>query len=706
MTKATQPPTPFSEESKIYSPGEIDDVIESHLAGAKHIRTNRKWGCYNVPCAFDIETTSFYADSEKRAIMYGWTLGLNGGVILGRTWPEFVACIDRIIEKMGIAPDNRLIVYVHNLGYEFQFMRKWFEWDDVFALSERKPVYARTVDGVEFRCSYILTDYNLEKLGDMLRTYRVKKMVGDLDYSLYRHSSTPLTDKEIGYMVNDVRVVMAYIQEQIDTEGNITRIPLTKTGYVRRYCRNECLYDGKSHKTPYKYIQYRKIMDRLQLTSDEYLQLRRAFQGGFTHANAFYAERIMHDVESYDFTSSYPTVMVAEKFPMGRGEIVDIRSKAELRYNLIRYCCLFDVEFEGLEAATLTDHPLSKSKCWDICNAIEDNGRIVSADSVKTTITDIDFGILDKFYTWKSLSIGTFRRYARGYLPTDFVRSILELYRTKTELKGVDGREEEYVNAKERINACYGMCVTDICRDDITYSRDTWSSTSPDIDEKIEKENTSRRRFLFYAWGVWVTAYARRNLFEGIYECADDYIYADTDSIKITNPDKHYNFIRDYNRKIVEKLNAACQYHDIDPEYIRPKTIKGVEKPLGVWDDEGTYSRFKTLGAKRYMTEKEGKISITVSGVNKKYAVPYLTSKYKSRVFDAFADELEIPASATGKTTHTYLDDEMTGEIVDYLGKTDHYYERSAIHLEPAAYCMSMSAVYVDYIMGIKEYNK
>ena len=50
-------------------------------------------------------------------------------------------------------------------------------------------------------------------------------------------------------------------------------------------------------------------------------------------------------------------------------------------------------------------------------------------------------------------------------------------------------------------------------------------------------------------------------------------------------------------------------------------------------DFEGYYERFKTLGAKRYMVQKDGKVNITVSGLNKKIAVPYLQQKFGDNIF-------------------------------------------------------------------------
>jgi hypothetical protein len=698
-------------ETTTFDPSDIDTVIQNYLLPADVVKSGKKVEYFNIPCAFDIETTSFYNEGEKQACMYEWTLGLNGAVMIGRTWEELREVYQTITERLALHSKRRLVIYIHNAGFEFQFMRKRFEWEKVFAISERKPIYALTAEGVEFRCSYLLSGYPLATLGEQLHKYKVAKMVGDLDYSLPRHSETPLTDKELKYCINDARVVMAYIQERIEKDGDISRIPMTKTGYVRNYCRNCCMYEGSHKKNALKFLRYRRIMNALRVSPDEYRQLKRAFQGGFTHANAYYSGKTLKNVGSYDFTSSYPAVMVSEQFPMSNAEEIKIKSQTEFDRNLMLYCCLFDVKIEGLEAITMFEHPLSHSRCWGITRSTEDNGRIVEADRLYTTLTEQDYYILKKFYHWKKFEIRTFRRYKKGYLPTDFVKAVLKLYEDKTTLKNVVGKEEDYLRSKEMVNACYGMMVTDIWREEITYKGDEWRKSVPDIETAIDKYNESVRRFLFYPWGVWVTAYARRNLFTGIYEFGTDYVYSDTDSVKALNIAKHQRYIEEYNRRITAKLERACKYHMIDPARTRPKTIEGVEKQLGVWDFEGVYTRFKTLGAKRYMTEKPDKkgvlqVSITVSGVNKFAAVPYLKDKYKDQIFDAFDDELYIPPENTGKNTHTYIDYEQRGILKDYTGAYGEYHEYSSTHLEAADYSLSLSRAYVDYIKGVREYSK
>lgn len=700
--------------------GQIVDIQTALInSPLKVIKTNKKIEYFNHPCSFDIETTSFYefnklnSTYEKRAIMYEWTLCINGLVVIGRTWDEFLETYQILVKYYNTSENRRLVIYVHNLSFEFQFLRLWLNWIRVFSLDKRKPIQAVTIDGVEFRCSYLLSGYSLAKLGDQLVKYPVKKLVGDLDYSLIRHHKTLLTDKEIGYCVNDVMVVNNYIKELIEQYGNITKLPLTKTGFVRDYCRKSCYFEEVRSKSSSKYHKYRNLMKALTLDAKTYKMLKRAFMGGFTHANPFYSGDILHNVGSFDFGSSYPYVMISEKFPMSQPFPVKITSIEQFKFNLLNYCCLFDVEFQGLRPKVIYENYLSESHCRKKVNIEVNNGRIVSADSLETTITEQDFFIIDQMYEWDNIVIKDFVRFVKGYLPTDFVKSILKLYNDKTTLKEVEGKEIEYMRSKENINSCFGMCVTDICRDEIIYD-DIWDSETPDIEESIRKYNKSVKRFLYYPWGIWVTAYARRNLFTGINEFKEDYVYSDTDSVKGLNVDKHMDYINKYNDMVKKKLEKAMKFHKLDISLTEPKNIKGKTKRLGIWDYEGNYKTFKTLGAKRYMVEKDnGEISMTVSGVNKKQAVPYLLRKYgRDRIFEVFDNELKIPAkyiyegeelSATGKMTHTYIDEEVRGSLIDYRGVKANYRELSGVHLENADYSLKLSDAYIDYILGIKD---
>lgn len=693
--------------NEVYTVQDIDTIVDKVMFHVKHIKNTKKVSYYNVASAFDIETSSFMVNDEKLATMYVWQFGLDGCVIVGRTWGEFSTLCRKLVDKMKLSVENRLIVFVHNLSYEFQWIRRYFEWEKVFSIDTRKPIYAITKNGIEFRCSYLLSGYALASLGKNLHDYPIEKKVGDLDYSKIRHSTTPLTNLELGYCVNDVKVVMSYIQEQINQNGDITKIPLTKTGVVRRYCREKCFKeDGVPQSKSKKAQHYHAIMNSLKISSPkEYDMLKRAFQGGFTHASVFYSGKEVKDVASFDFTSSYPTVMIAERFPMSSGELVTIKNGEDFKHNLDLYCCVFDVHFVGLECKTVFENYLSLSHCYGVSHPTVNNGRVVRADELYTTITDVDFKIIKECYTWQRIEVGNFFRYRRGYLPTDLVKSILDLYKDKTTLKGVPDEEVNYMLSKGMLNSVYGCAVTDIIRPLHEYTTDWNPPVVPDKWDELEKYNKSRSRFLFYPWGVFVCAYARYNVWTGILEFGKtgDYVYCDTDSIKVFNYENHREYLNKYNHDIIEKLYTACDYHKIPRDMIEPKTIKGEKKPLGVWDFEGVYTRFKTLGAKRYMVEHDGEINITVSGLNKKVCVPYLIDTYGDKVFDAFCDEMYIPSSYTGKNTHTYIDEPTDGVIIDYLGNVNEFHELSSIHMTGADYSMSIARQYADYIMQVQE---
>lgn len=661
------------------------------------IKTNKKISYYNFPVSFDIETSSFIDyQGNKTAIMYVWAMDFDGKSLIGRTWGEWLETLRIVSDYLETDINNRLVVYVHNLSYEFQFIRKLFNWVKVFAIDTRKPVYAVTDSGIEFRCSYLLSGYSLEKLASQLTEHDITKLVGNLDYKLLRHSETILSDEEIAYCVNDVQIVTAYISERIKTDGDITRLPLTKTGYVRRFCKSQTLGTGKR-----KDRTYRDFIKSLTLRPDEYTQLKRGFQGGFTHANPFYSGKTVYDVASYDFTSSYPAVMVCEKFPMSKSEEISNISVKTFYDSIKIYCCLFDVRIEGLRSKIFSDSYISFSRCWGVVNATINNGRIVKSDLLYTTLTEQDFIIISTMYEWDSLSIAHFRRYKRNYLPSRFVESILNLYESKTKLKGIEERNYDYARSKEMLNSAYGMIVTDICRDDITYLNGEWSTSSKDLESQISKYNSSYGRFLFYPWGVWVTAYARRNLFTGILSVKNDYVYSDTDSIKILNCDLHNDYIENYNEKIIARVMTALHYHGLDYELAAPLTIKGESKPIGIWEYEGIYNRFKTLGAKRYLTDTNGKLKLTVSGLNKIDAINYLESNFNN-VFDAFNDEMYIPKGNTGKMIHTYIDEERTGTLTDYRGIISDYSEKSSVHLDEADYSLKLGHEYADFLQGLE----
>ena len=660
----------------------------------------------NVPAVFDIEASSFLYEGKKAGCMYAWVFGINGRCVRGRTWEEFIDLLDKVCKYYHLSVEKRLVVYVHNLAYEFQWIQQRFKWFKVFALDTREPVYAITTRGIEFRCSYVLSGMSLAKVGENLTKYKVRKLVGDLDYYKVRTPETPLTDTEWGYILNDGLVVMAYIQELIEREGSIKALPITKTGFVRNLFRAKTLA-GKNKYT------YGKLIRNLTLSLSEYTQLKKTYIGGFTHANHNYVSKTCKNVSSFDFTSSYPAVMVAEKYPMSKPREVEIKDEKDLQKYLDLYACMFILTLYDVEPIFDYDHYISRSHCYDCQNYILDNGRIVRASKLTIFVTEQDYKIIAATYNWSKMEIRNFNIMYKDYLPIDYVKTVLELYQNKTTLKGVEGKEVEYQVSKENVNSAYGMTVTDPCRCEILFDRqEGWSRETPDYEELLDKYNKSTQRFLYYAWGVWITAYARANLWSGILEFGKDYIYSDTDSLKVFNKDKHQSYIDNYNKEITNKINTCLKTYEIPLNDACPITIKGEKKPLGVWDYEGTYEKFKTLGAKRYMYTEDNKLHITIAGVGKKAGAEYLEWKYKSipNIFKHFDEGLVFPSSygeegknASGKLCHTYIDGYVSGYVEDYLGNTSRFEEFSLVYLEPTEYSLSLDEAFKQYLFGRRD---
>ena len=684
----------------------VDDVYLSQFE-IKEIKTNKKVTYLNIESAFDIETTSYINNGEKSAFMYIWMFGLGLGkeIFYGRTWEEFLDLCERLQNYFGLNENRRLVIYVHNLGYEFQFMCNYFKWENVFAINERKPIKALCSYGIEFRDSYILSGYSLANTAKNLTTHKVRKLEGDLDYSLIRHQSTQLTEKEMGYCSNDIEIILAYINEQIVQYEDITKIPLTNTGRVRKYVKDACYYTSSNHRKSNrgKYQRYRQIMSDLTLDKATYIQLKRAFMGGFTHSNPNHTGKTLENVSSIDLTSSYPTVMLADKFPMSRAKELNISTVEDLKKAMSLYCLVFDLKLEGLRNTLKYESYISESKCFKMVKPVINNGRVYDAEMIQTTITDVDFNIIEKVYEWDKISIANVRGFVKAYLPKSIIESILNLYQDKTTLKGVEGKEVEYLLSKGMLNSVYGMCVTDVVKDEHVFN-ETWGVERVDVDEKIDEYNKSKNRFLFYPWGIWVTAYARRNLWTAILNIGDDYIYSDTDSIKMLNFDSHKEYVEKYNKHIGKKLADMMEHYKLNVDLLAPKTIQGKAKPLGIWEFEGNYSHFKTLGAKRYLVKENGEFHLTVAGLSKKNGINHMVNICggdTEQVFNIFNDELYIPANKTGKMTHTYIDTEKEMFVVDYDGVQERVLTLSGIHLEPCDFTLSISEQYNQFLRAI-----
>ena len=579
----------------------------------------------NTIYTFDIETTSFlilnneqipavkYLQLSKKeqeecifmSNMYIWMFGINDEVYYGRTWEEFKGFLIRL-EHWGT--DCKKYVFVHNLAYEFQFLRNIFNMKNVFARKSRKPIKFELEDfNIEFRCSYMMSNCSLEKLADVYKL-DVKKLVGNLDYSLMRNSKTELTEKELAYCENDCLVVYKYIEKELETYETMKSLPLTSTGHVRKELKNKIEKD-------YSYIN--KVRRSVNVDGHVYNLLIDAFAGGYTHANWIYADEVIKNVNSYDFTSSYPYVMLTEKYPASEFRKIGV-TKIEQMKSCFAY--IVHVKFTNIKCKYYNNF-ISQSKCKKIYKGRYDNGRVMGAEELEIVLTDVDLKFIFETYEFESYEFLECYYSIYDYLPKQFLEFILEKYINKTKFKNVEGKEVEYALEKAKFNSLYGMTVTNNIKDEVIFDNEEGWSEKAISNEKIQEllEKEKKLGFLSFSYGVWVTAYARYNLLSNLIKLDEYVIYADTDSLKLREG-FDIEVINNYNKSVTEKIKKVSDELEIDINKFCPLDSKGIKHELGVFDHDAFYKEFITQGAKKYayIDSKDNKIHITVSGVPKK----------------------------------------------------------------------------------------
>lgn len=612
-----------------------DDYLHDMFKDAPVLKKSHgkeKYSFFNIAVAFDIETSIFkYTKKEDEYVlddkylnsttdqfkytpfsfMYHWQFGTNKHVIYGRQWEEFICAMKKIKDYLELSLKKRLIIYVHNLAYEFQFIYRFFKFEKVMARAPHKIMKAVTEDGFEFRCSYFLSNMSLYKFCENSKLCYHYKLKGKFDYDKVRYFDIPLTRIEFLYCMYDVIGLCECIMTLM-LEDDLGSIPLTNTGYVRRFCRDKCKEN----------LNIWSSIKKSALTVEEYTLCKKVFRGGNTHANRIYANRVITNVRSFDITSAYPYAMLTQKFPIGKGKEVIVESNEDL-FNYIESGYLAIMEIELFDVNLRADVPMpyiDLAHCKSKSNVVDDNGRVLKADYLLYYCNSVDLQIVfdeyDSNLKWK---MKVCYIYQADYLPLELRESIYMFFKEKTNYKHVD--DYLYMKSKNRLNSCYGMAVTAIDQNEILFDDETgeWYEDNVNVEKVLERYYNSKNTFLNYIWGVFVPTFTRRMLEDALQEIGNDAVYIDTDCVK---------YIGEHD-EVFEKLNKQIRSSVLSMD-LQPIAYDkdGNEEMVGIWDDEGIYPEFKTLGAKKYITTNRKKLYvdskhkkvpyiITVSGINK-----------------------------------------------------------------------------------------
>lgn len=425
---------------------------------------------------FDIETTSlfdiegeyktfdysrpaeYYQGRDKVAVSYIWQFGVEDDVYFGREFKDF----EKVLQKIS-SPDCYKVIWCHNLSFEQVFLMNIFDGkytiENMVARSIKAPIEFTVKElNIIFRCSYMLTNLSLDAAAKEYTSIR-KRSGQDFNYNVARSPKTKLSKLEMEYCEFDIRTVteiIRYFKERYD--GHLYNIPLTSTSIVRTELKKRLD------------IWYIKNQQKLVPNRYIYMMLWQAFSGGFTHANILHSGKPLINrhtgeflpSEGEDEASEYPTKMCTEQFPCGSF----IRCKYDHyldKHKRAAYAFLFKIEFRGVKSNYYT-HFMQASKCLEYSSwckkdskarVVIDNGRIVSCDKCTLILTDVDFEILKKNYSFKKIVVLECYKSKKDFLDVRIIKFIQELYKNKTTLKGVEGKEVIYKRDKSMLNSLY-----------------------------------------------------------------------------------------------------------------------------------------------------------------------------------------------------------------------------------------------------------
>ena len=661
----------------------------------KRRRSQNKHRVLNVYTAFDIETSTIWLNKDHslydvHSFMYVWQFQIEEYTVKGRTWPEFFnwldtlkTAIERIKEDNKLSVNPLLIVWVHNLAYEFQWLSGLYPFnnDEVFFRDVRKPIYCRMFNTFEYRCSYIQTNMSLSAL--CKQTGVKQKLSGQkYDYDKIRFPWTKLSPFEEEYTTVDVESLVQAMKYRVSRGGDtLQTVPLTSTGYVRRECK-EALKD--------QFLDLRE----LKPAEKEYRLLRKAFRGGNTHANRYYVDKIIDDVYSYDISSSYPTQQLTQLFPVRPFKWLEIKQRTAvkrvqrvLQFIGLGYAVVGSYQFKNMR---LKNHKepipyISLSRCQalgtDDYELLLDNGRVLECGYMEISLTEIDLEIVLKQYEFDSMDVLEAMVAQKDYLPAAYRQVIQEYYNKKTALKGDDTEDGKYIymKSKNMLNAVYGMSATDPVHQDVFYKDGDYKVSTYEDFTPEELLKLLKNASFPYQWGVYTTALARKQLQDAIDLCGDRIVYCDTDSVKVVGDID----ISKLNNKLMQKAIQSKAYAD---------DMNGNRHYIGIFESDGHYDQFITQGAKRYAYSSDGKIGITVAGVSKKIneetGISFAVEELKT--LDRF--RVGMTWRKAGGTISVYNDADDFDYTDPKSGKTIHIGKNVAI--VPSTYVMTYSKDY------------
>lgn len=546
-------------------------------------------------CGMDIETTGLPEIENSVMYLWGWCIGTT--IITGRTWEQMKKLVEEI--NKVLPPNRHIVVWVHNLSFEFSFLKGVFKFDDsaIYALSPRRILRA-TLGNIEFRCSYELSSLSLD---EFIRSEgaRHHKLRGAINYECLRFPWTPLTKNEYKYLCYDLLGIVEAVSLKLSRNNDtLYTVPLTLSGYIDRDLKKAY------YKIPYSKRQ--NILPSYPLYKLE----RQGMQGGYIKANRHYLNQSLTKCISFDRFGAYPAILYMNKFPISPFRraietVVPLRRIQELLD--MGKALIFRVAIYGMKLKDVTSpFPfINRTKCKNVNGEKMDGSRIKSADYLETVFTDLDLELFLQIYRCDDILITDLYYSTYGHLPNSIRNIVMENFNQKIVLKGTESKE--YLNAKEKTNTIGGKMQQEMIKIPLVFNESqNFIGYKEKYDEIAIYNKSCSKAFFPYHWGVWLTAWGRNELIKAAAPLGNRVKYVDTDCIKGNFTYEDFSpTIQAYEKKAQDfgmlgiDVNGQCHFG-------------------GGWEQDGTYRVLRILSEKQYgyVSSNDNRLTIHISGVN------------------------------------------------------------------------------------------
>lgn len=605
----------------------------------------------------------------------------------------------------------KIIIWVANLQYEWSFLRGIIKPSSVTSCfaKEKQPLYITLDDVIEFRECIGLFGKSLKSIA---KNYtKTQKLVGDLDYDKVRTPETPLTDKEKEYCYNDVKILdeLSYVAHNTYTKKHL-RIPLTQTGIVRQEMKN-----ALGNKVYYAYRENYLLMPRPSITEEDdpdlykkeckeceklYFEWRRyLYQGGYSHSNSKYVGELLENVRCVDIVSDYPFQMNLHYYPAG--ELIHVTNEKDYKKILdSNKCYILKVRLNDVHAKT--SHTLiSKNKVLNeesTKTCVWDNGRLYKGDNIVLWLNEVDLKHVCAMYNAKVTVLDMYYFTKRKSAPK-FLRDVMNShYIEKNSLKDRGLKNTpEYRIEKEKVNSIYGMTGTRIYK---TICKILDNDFIEEKNPEFSYIKSIKKLWLNPYIAYWTTSYARNILVHYIVSYPDLIVQYDTDSL-------YFRTDKDVDQTELKSLMDDISSHNAKIENYNRITFDDKNMwDLGTWELEKPYTRFKCLGAKRYIYEKNGEIFPIIVGCPKDAFTEYVKLK-KLNPFEFFDNHMLLSYAYSKKKQVFYRKDKtpVTEQVTDYLGNTSTITYKTFASIYEVPYTLKLKTTWLSELNEIASYD-